>query len=488
MISGPAVIAPRRENLALAVACLGSFVVILDATIVSVALPDIRAGLGFSTTTLPWVVNAYTLAFAGFLLFGGRCGDVLGGRWTFVLGMSVFSLARLLAGSSTDAQWLLIMRAIQGLGGALLMPVTLTILTTTFPEPGPRARALGLWSAVGATGAAGGPVIGGLLTEWSNWRWVFFVTVPIGVVAAALAWHVIPSGKSSETNRIDVIGALLATSGSVAVVYAVMRCAGPDIGTAVAFLAIGGVLLALFVLHQAYWAVDPLLPLSIFRLGSVAGGNGVMLLLGLGFFASPILLSLYMQDVMGFGPLQAGIGCLPVGVAMVVGARVAGPCTARWGPGRVTVVCCLGGALGFLAVAAALGVDRPYIWAVGVPGLVLGMGSAAAFTPVTVAATADVPAAVQGTAAGMLNATRQLSGAVGLAALSAAATAATERAGGPTDLSALAHGYAVAFAIAAGCLTAAAVTAAIVLPRPERQAHRVRARGGPRLERESELE
>lgn len=455
----------RTENLALTLACLGSFVVILDATIVSVALPELRADLGLSAGALSWVVNAYTLAFAGFLLLGGRCGDAFGARRIFLLGMAMFTVARVLAGASTDQGVLLTVRAVQGLGGALLMPVTLAILTTTFIEPARRARALGLWSAVGAIGAASGPVLGGLLTEWLSWRWVFFVTTPIGIAAMALAARILPRERPGRAVRVDVAGAVLATSGLVAVVYGVMESAGPKDISVFGPLAVGGALLTLFLIHQARWTSDPLLPLRIFRSRAVSSGNGVMLLLGLGFFASPILLSLYLQDVMGYGPMRAGLGYLPLGVAMFIGARAAGPCTVRWGPRRAAIACCLIGAAGFLGVAALLGPDRPYLLAVGLPGLILGLGSAGAFTPITVAATSGVAAAEQGTAAGLLNTTRQFSGALGLAALTTVAATVTRHTGGPHDPAAVSHGYSAAFAIAGVCLIIAATAAALVMPR-----------------------
>ncbi|GAA2073068.1 MFS transporter [Streptomyces albiaxialis] len=495
----------------LALACTGSFVVVMDATIVSVALPDIRTGLGFGPSGLAWVVNAYTLAFAGFLLLGGRLADVFGQRRMFAVGMGVFTVARLAAGlAATDGQ-LLAARAVQGLGGALLMPVTLSLVTTAFPEPAGRARALGTWSAVGAVGASSGPVLGGLLTEWAGWRWVFFVTVPVGAAAVAAAVRVLPprvlparapSARAPERGgrtrpRLDVTGAVTATAGLVAVVHGVMRA--PDTGWAGApFLgSVGGgaLLLVLFAVHQGRWAREPLVPLGLFRLRAVSGGNAVMFLLGLGFFASPVLLSLYLQDVHGYAPLDAGLAYLPVGAAMFAGATAASRVSLRLGPRRAAVAACLLGAAGYGAMAALAGTDASYAVSVMLPGAVFGLGTAAAFTPITVSATSGVPAHQNGLAAGVLNTVRQTSGAVGLAALSTLSAAVTTAADGDasSDASstggtsmatasraALAEGYAAAFGASACLLGVAALVAWVAMPR-ERGPEAATERPFPRL-------
>ncbi|WP_240687218.1 DHA2 family efflux MFS transporter permease subunit [Amycolatopsis suaedae] len=449
----------------LLLACAGSFVVILDATIVSVALPPIRAALGLDPETLTWVVNAYTLAFAGFLLLGGRLCDEFGRRRMFVLGLSLFTVARLVAGLAGSAGVLLAARAVQGFGAALLMPVTLALLTSTYTEPARRARVLGTWSAVGAIGAAAGPVVGGLLTEWAGWRWVFFVTVPIGAVAVAVAARALPPpDHDGPRGRLDVLGAVLSTAGLVGVVYAVMRssAAGWGSGEVVLPLLAGLALLVVFVVHQGRWAADPLLALDIFRLRSVSSGNVVILLLGLGFLASPVLLSLYLQDVHGYPPLAAGLAYLPIGVAMFAGAQSAGRLSVRMGPRRATVLFCVLAAAGLGGVAALAGPHASYPASVLVPGIVFGFGSAAAFTPITVSATSGVPPRRNGLAAGVLNTVRQTSGAVGLAALGTLAAAVAGRTGA---VDALSDGYTAAFAASACCLAAAAVVAAVAMPR-----------------------
>ncbi|WUH99976.1 MFS transporter [Spirillospora sp. NBC_00431] len=461
----------RHEALVMALACAGSFVVILDATIMSVALPDIRGALGFAPATLPWVINVYTLAFAGFLLLGGRCADVFGRRAMLLAGMTLFTAARVAGGLSVTPEMLLAARALQGIGGALLMPVTLSLLTAAFTDPARRARALGTWSAVGALGAASGPVIGGVLTQWAGWRWVFFVTVPVGLLTLAAARGLPRHGLHGRRPSLDAVGAALATTGLTGVVFALMRAAvaGWTSPQVTGPLAGGLALLGLFLLHQARWATEPLLSPGIFRVRAVSSGNAVMFLLGLGFFASPILLSLYLQDVHGWSPLRAGLGYLPIGIAMFAGAQAAGPLTVRFGPRRATVVCCLVGAAGFAGVAAFLGVHGSYPLTVALSGGVFGFGTAAAFTPITVAATSGVPPEQHGLAAGVLNTVRQTSGAIGLAVISTVSASAT--AGwaaahpGRAAPAALAHGHTIAFLISAGCVAAAALLALLTMPR-----------------------
>ncbi|PXX57623.1 EmrB/QacA subfamily drug resistance transporter [Nocardia tenerifensis] len=442
---------PRRMVLALA--CIGSFSVVMDATIVSVTLPDLRADLGFSPAALPWAVNAYTLAFAGCLLFGGRCADVFGRRRIMLIGLGVFTVARVAAGLAESPATLLTARAVQGVGGALLMPVTLSMLTTTFVEPAARARALATWSAVASAGAASGPVVGGLLTDLAGWRWVFFVLAPLGVVGMVGAIMVLPQHISGPNRmRLDMVGALLVTAGITGVVLAIMRSAATGWAdrTVLGALLAGFALIGVFAVHQRFWSAEPILPLDIFRARSVSSANVVMFLLGTGFLASPVLLSLYLQDVQGYSPLLAGIGYLPVGAAMFLGARSAGSLTVRWGARTATMLYCAIGAAGLLCTACGIAVDASYLWTVLISGTILGFGTAAAFTPITVAATDGVPAERSGLAAGVLNTVRQTSGAVGLAASSAVALSA---------------GYAASFGACAACLAAACLVAMVAMPR-----------------------
>ncbi|MFI1582607.1 MFS transporter [Embleya sp. NPDC020630] len=467
----------RRERVVLVLACVVSFVVVLDATIVSVALPDIRVDLGYSPAALPWVVNAYTLAFAGFLLLGGRCCDVYGPRRSLAVGMALFTAAGLVCGLATSPAVLSAARAAQGLGAALSMPATLSVLTATFAEGPRRARVLGTWSAVGGIAATAGPVLGGVLTQWLGWRWVFLVNVPLGIGAVAVGLAVLAPHRrgSGGPGRLDVVGALLATSGLVAVVFAVMRseAVGWASSSVWAVLTVGVLLLGLFPVHQARWAADPLLPPGLFRLRSVRGANVVMFLVALGFVATLIILSFHMQYVRGYTPLRAGCGFLPIGLGMMVGARTAGSLSLRLGPRRAVFAYCALGAVGLTALAASAtaAAHGSYWWAVAVPGALFGLGTAAAFTPITLAATAGVPPARGGVAAGLLNTVRQVGGAVGLAVLSTIASAVTGPHGDedrtPTP-HALADGYAAALAVAAGCVAVASVMALVAMPRTTR--------------------
>lgn len=391
------------ERLIMVCSGAGAFLVVLDATMVSVALPRVGAALGLTAESLPWVVNAYTLAFAAFLLPGGRLSDRIGLRGGFLVGLGVFTLARGAAGLAWSPASSLAARAVQGLGAALLMPATLALLTTLIPDPARRARRLADWSAVGAVGASLGPVIGGPLTQWLDWPAVFLITVPVGLGAMIVAARALPAAEP--------------------------RPVGP--------------------VRSAGW--------SILRLRQVSSGNLIMLLLGLGFLASPVLLSLYLQQVLGFTVLEAGLGFLPVGAAMFAGARSAGPLTVRLGPRRATVISCLVGAAGFGLAAVMITGRHPYLLSVVLPGVLLGLGSAAAFTPITVAATSGVLAGSGGLAAGLLNTVRQASGAIGLAVLA--------------RLSVAAGSYGPAFAVSGACLVAAAGLAAVIMPRagsPER--------------------
>ncbi len=331
------------------------------------------------------------------------------------------------------------------------MPATLTLLTSVVNDVALRTRVLAAWSAVGAVGASLGPVIGGPLTQWLDWPAVFWVTLPVGLAAFVVALRVLPPAEPAS-GSVDVVGAVLVTAGLGAVIFAVMRSSS---GWADPYVlgagAIGLVLLAVFFAHQRWWSRRPLLPLSIFRLRQVGSGNLIMFWLGLGFFASPVLLSLYPQHDLGFTPLQAGLGYLPVGAAMFVGAQLAGRFTVRLDPRIVTMISCAVGGLGFALAAILIAGRQPYLISVVLPGILLGLGSAAAFTPITVAATGGIPAGQAGLAAGVLNAVRQTSSAIGLAILSTLAAASGT--------------LAPSFAVAAVCLAVATLLAGMIMNR-----------------------
>ena len=443
---------------ALALACAGVFMIILDATIVSVALPRIGASLGFAPARLAWVVNAYTLAFAGALLLAGRLVTSYGTRVTFLAGIGCFGLSSLACGLAPAAWMLVAARAVQGLGGAIVMPATLTMVTSSYREAGARTRALGLWSAIGAAGAAAGTVAGGVLTDLAGWRWVFLVNVPVSAVTVIAALRILtPAPRGPVRARLDVTGAVLVTAGLVALVYGVLS-SGADGWFSVPVvmpLAVAAVLLTLFVAHQHHWASAPLMPLSMFRSAHLSAANAVMFCLGLGFFASPVLLSAYLQDALGYSPLRAGLAFLPAAAALFVGAQTAGRLTHRLGIRPVATAGALAAAAGF-GWLTQLAEHTAYWPGIVVPQVLFGLGIGVAFTPVTVAATA-VPRALAGVAAGVLNTIRQVAAAVGLAILSALAVS--------RHASNLATGYDRAFQAAAATALLAAAGAALLLPR-----------------------
>ncbi|UGQ14656.1 MFS transporter [Yinghuangia sp. ASG 101] len=468
---------PPRPGVLLALACLVIFVVILDATIVSVALPGIRDGLDMGATSLPWVVNAYTLAFAGFLLLGGRCCDVFGRRRTFFAGLVLFTAASAACGAAAGAATLVVARVAQGLGGALLTPTTLAIITHTYPEGPRRARALALWSAVGAVGASAGTVLGGVLTEWLDWRWVFLINLPVGAVAFAVAARNLrdhPAARSAPRPRLDVPGAVLATTGLAALLYGLMESSAYVWSAPRVWLPLvgGAVLLAVFAVHQVRWASQPLVPLAVVRARSVASANLVMFLMGLGFFASPVLLSLYLQVARDWSPLRAGMAFLPISVALMVGGLAAGRLIGRWGPRTVAGIGSGLGAVGFGWLALALDAEAGYAESIGLPGIVFGLGIGMCFTPLTVGATSGVAPELAGLASGVINTTRQVSGAVGLAVLttvtaSAGSAYADDHPAAPAAAP-LAHGNAVAFACAAAAAALASAGAWLFMKSPGR--------------------
>ncbi|WP_235466907.1 DHA2 family efflux MFS transporter permease subunit [Streptomyces platensis] len=444
-------------GLLLLLACGAMFLVILDATIVSVALPAIGSELGFGTAELGWVVNAYTLTFAGFLLLGGRLADLYGTRLLLVTGLVVFTLANLWSGLAVDPAQLVTARAVQGIGGALLMPATLTVVHQAYGDPVRRARALGLWSMVGAVGAAAGTVLGGVLTDVFGWRWVFGIKVPIGVAVAVAGWLVLPRRTATESDRarrrIDVIGALLVTAGLAALVHGVvtLRATGTR-EAAIAGLAAAVTLLVLFLVHQGRWARDPLVPLRIFTNRSVSSANVVVFGLGVAYLASPVLLALYLQQVLHYSPTRAGFGFLPSAFAVMIGAQLAGRLTPRWGPRRTAAVGTAVSAAGFLWLSG-IGAHSAFLMDIALPSLVFGLGAGVAFTPITVAATGGIDPSMTGLASGLLNTTRQVATALGIAVLT---TLAEARGGAP--------GYALAFMVSAVLTLLASLAAAVWMP------------------------
>jgi EmrB/QacA subfamily drug resistance transporter len=458
--------------LVLGLVCIGQFMVVLDASIVNVALPSIQRDLHFGNSGLQWVVNAYTLTFAGFLLLGGRAADLYGRRRVFMIGLAVFTLSSLLGGMAQSQAWLISARALQGLGAAILAPATLTILTASFAEGPARARALGVWSAVSAAGASAGALFGGILTDFLSWRWILFVNVPIGIVALIAASRYLPESRADVGHRsLDLAGAVTVTAGLTAIVYAIVSTETNAWGSAHVLipLAVGVVLLGVFLYLQARVSRAPLVPLGIFRSRSVSSANVVMFLMFGALFGSWYFETLFMQRVLGFSPLQAGLAFLPQTLLIAAGAQVTARLVPRFGPRPLIIVGTLVAA-GGLAWMSRVTPDATFLAGLFGPFLLIGLGMGLAVTPIAVAGTAGVPREEAGLASGLLNTSRTVGAAIGLATLATlAATRTNHVLGGvaPTHAhtaAALTDGYTLAFAIATIVLVVTAAVAIVTLP------------------------
>jgi EmrB/QacA subfamily drug resistance transporter len=463
----------RRPRALLVLVCLAQLMVILDVSIVNVALPSIRDGLGFSTTGLQWVVNAYTLTFAGFLLLGGRAADLLGRRRVFLAGTALFALASL-ACALADSRTLLIgARALQGIGGAVISPASLAIIATSFAEGRERSRALGVWGAMGGVGGSLGVLLGGVLTQAFGWPAIFLVNVPIGVGVIVYGRGMIPAGRASTAHRhFDATGALLVTGALTALVYAIVRTDTLGWGSTgvLAPLAVGVALLAAFAYVEGRVAREPLMPLRVFGMARLRAANLIVFLLYAAVFAIWFFLSLYLQQVLHYDPLQTGLRFLPMTLAIVATSTLAPRLVGAFGERRVLSIGMLCAAVG-LYLLTGVHSGGSYTADVLPGGLLAGMGLGLSLVPATIAAVAGVPAKESGLASGMLNTSRLIGGALGLAVLSTIADSRTRAdlllgASGP---SALSGGFRLAFAVAAG-LSVAGALAALVLLRARPQA------------------
>jgi len=449
--------------------------VILDVSIVNVALPSIRADLGFSAVDLQWVVNAYALTFAGFLLLGGRAADLLGRRRVLIGGLALFTLASLVGALSSGQATLVIARAVQGLGGAVVAPATLSLLTTSFPEGRERNRALALWGAVGGVGGAAGVLLGGLLTELLGWQSILLINVPMGIAAVLAArWVIAPvRGTGGSLREFDLAGALTITAGLVLLTLAIVRTDVNGWGSP-ATLLVGGAGLALvaaFVVIEARLAARPLVPFSIFRSRTLVGANLVVFTMGAAAFSMWFLVSLYLQEVKGYSALHAGLAFLPMNAALILASSLAARVSARVAPGAVLAVgmTLLGvGLLGF----SRLQEGSTYALDLVPPAVVAAFGLGWSFVPVTILATAGVRGAEAGLASGIVNTARQFGGALGLAVLATVATSRSADVAGqvPSHAAALAAGFDRAFELGALFALAGALAALVMLvPRPAGQ-------------------
>ncbi|MFD9906947.1 MFS transporter [Streptomyces sp. NPDC059063] len=448
--------------LVVAVACAGQFLVVLDVSVVNVALPSMRTDLGLSATGLQWVVNAYSIAFAGFMLLGGRAGDLFGRKRMFLVGLGLFTLASLVGGVAQEGWQLLAARAVQGLGAAVLAPSTLTILTSAVPEGPARVRAIATWSAVGAGGGAAGGLVGGVLTDGLSWRWVLLVNVPVGVLVfgAALRW--ISESRAAGARRLDVPGAVLVTGGIATLAYGIVQTAAEGWTAAATLvpLAVGLALIAAFLAVEAR-AKAPLMPLGLFRVRSVSAANATMFACGMGLFTMWFFMTLYAQNVLGYSPLKAGLALMPSSVSVIVGSKLAPHLMRVLGARTVTVTGALVAAAGFLWQWQVLDEHGAYVTSIMLPGILMMLGAGLAGTPLASLATSGADPGDAGLVAGLINTSRTMGGSLGLAILS---TVAASRTGERSGTGALADGYAQAFLWGGGFLVAAVVLVLVWMP------------------------
>jgi len=451
----------RTRWLALIVLCLGDLMIVLDTTIVNVALPSIRADLGFSQTSLAWVVNAYLLTFGGFLLLGGRLGDLFGHRRMFLIGISLFTVASIACGLSTTQGLLVAARAVQGLGGAIVSAVALSLMMNLFTEPAERAKAMGVFGFVMAGGGSLGVLLGGVLTDTLSWHWIFLVNVPIGVAVYVLSLKLVPeAGGAKVTGRIDIAGAVTVTSALMLAVYAIVK--GNDVGWATArtigLLTAAAVLLAIFVAIEARVS-SPLVPLRLFKLRNVATANVVGVFWAAAMFAWFFLSALYLQLVLGYSPLQVGLAFLPSNLIMgVFSLGLSAKLVMRFGL-RLPLAAGLSLAALGLVLFARAPVDGHFIADVLPSMILLGIGAGMAFNPVLLAAMSDVAPEESGLASGVVNTAFMMGGALGLSVLASLAASRTDSliASGDSALEALNGGYHAAFLVGAFFAATAAV-------------------------------
>jgi EmrB/QacA subfamily drug resistance transporter len=474
---------PRAKNLALLLLAMTQFVIVIDASIVNVALPSIGAHLHFARADLSWVVNAYTLTFGGFLLLGGRMADLLGRRRMFMLGLVLFSVASFAGGIAQSEGWLIAARAVQGLGAAIVSPAALSIITTTFAEGAERNRALGIWGAVAGAGGAAGVLLGGILTSGLSWRWVLFVNVPIGIAAALVAPRTLLESRADDgTTTFDIPGGVTVTAGLALLVYAVVDAVNAGWGSTATLLRLAGaaVLLVAFLVIERRQR-QPLMPFSIFRLRTLRGANIVGLLIGMSLFSMFFFISLYLQDVLHDSPIQAGLSYLPLSVGIIVSAGVASQLVTRVGfkpPLVAGMLLVAAGLLWFSQVPAPGGSFAADVLG---PSMLAAVGLGLAFVPVTIAAVAGTAPQEAGLASGLINTSQQVGGALGLAILATVANSRTQslfHAGVHSTTVALTKGFDRAFLVGAGFAVVGAILAALLISSRDSRDHAREARGG----------
>jgi EmrB/QacA subfamily drug resistance transporter len=470
-----------RRWLALALLAAAQFVVVLDAAIVNVALPSIGHALHFSQDNLSWVVNAYTLTFGGFLLLGGRMADLIGRRLMFIAGIILFALASLAGGLAQTDTWLVIARAVQGLGAALVSPAALSLVTTIFTDGADRNKALGVWGAVAGSGGAAGVLLGGMLTQWAGWEWVLFVNTPIGLAAAAIAPRLLPESRNDGPRHFDVLGAITITGGLTALVYALVDANNAGWGSAqtIGLLAASVVLIVGFVFTELRTRA-PLVPFpGIFRLRTITGINVTALLIAMALFSMFFFISLYMQQVLGYDALKAGVSYLPLAGGIIVSAGMASGLVTRFGFKPILIVGLVLTAAG-LAWFSQVSPNGSYLGDILFPSLLAAVGLGFSFVPMTVAAVSGVEPHEAGLASGLINTSQQVGGALGLAILATIANSVTTNSLQAHHALpvALTDGFQTAFAVGAVFAVAGAVLAALLISGRASREHALAAQRG----------
>ena len=453
----------------LAVACIAQFMVVLDVSVVNVALPTIGRDLHYTQSGLQWVVNAYVLTFAGFLLLGGRAADLFGQKRVLITGLIIFTGASLVGGFAQTDTWLTAARAVQGFGGAILSPATLTILVTTFQGP-KLAKAIGLWSAVAGAGGATGALLGGILVAYLSWRWVLFINVPIGIALCVMAFMWLAEHRrEGDKQPLDVAGAVLVTAGLSTAVYGIVNTttyAWASTRT-ITTLAIAGLLLGAFAIVETKVATAPLVPFRFFKSKTASGANLTMLLVGAAFFSMWYFLTLFMQDVLGYSALKTGFAFLPQSIAIIIGAQISSRLMARIGVWPIVMAGTALAAAGFFSLSF-LSPTATFVTDIAVPGCMVAFALGLLFSPLAAAATSTVSPMEAGLASGILSTSRQVGGSMGLAVLATIATAHAVHLLGfplppvyspayhtPAVKAAITSGYDVAFRWSAGLSVAA---------------------------------
>jgi EmrB/QacA subfamily drug resistance transporter len=457
----------ERRWTALILLCVAQFVVVLDASIVNVALPSIGRGLHFSERNLPWVVNAYVIAFGGFLLLGGRAADLIGRRRVFMAGLLVVAVASLLAGFATNQGQLIAARAAQGLGAAIISPAALSIVTTLFRDGAERNKALGAWGAVAGSAGAAGVLLGGILTDGLGWEWVLWVNVPVSLIALFLTPGLIPESRSeSATRHFDAAGAISVTAGLSVLAYALLDASSAGWGSTkiVSLLALSVVLIAAFIGIELR-SQAPLVPFRIFRIRTLTGANVVGLLLGASLFAMFFFITLYMQQVLGYSPIHAGLSYLPLALTIVIAAGLGGQLVTRFGFKPILATGMVFVALG-LFWFSRISVGGSFLADILGPSLLAAIGLGLGFVTSTIAAVSGVNEREQGLASGLINTSQQIGGALGLAVLSTIATSRTNHllAGGSPLRNALTSGFQSAF-LGGAVIAALGAAATLILIR-----------------------